>query len=121
MNLDHTPDFKTFARIAVSRPLKLFLTEPTVFTVSVMSVVAFGMICLYTDALPPIYQSMGLSTTSSTLPFFGVCIGLVFGLFTRVQDHRTILKHEQKGIPSEPEHKLIGFAFGAPMLAGGLW
>ncbi|KAJ5390320.1 Major facilitator superfamily domain general substrate transporter [Penicillium cataractarum] len=64
---------------------------------------------------------MGFSSTSSTLLFLGICVGLVLGLFTRVQDHRTILKHEQKGIPLEPEHKLLDFAIGAPMLVGGLW
>ena len=66
LNPDHTPDFKSFAQIAVSRPIKLFCTEPIVFMVSVMSAVAFGMIYLFTDALPPIYQSMGFSSTLST-------------------------------------------------------
>jgi hypothetical protein len=86
--------------------------------VSVMSAVAFGMIYLFTDALPPIYQSLGFSTTSSTVPFSGICVGLVLGLLTRIQDHRTILTHQHQGIPLEPEYKLLGFAI---MLAGGLW
>jgi hypothetical protein len=75
-------DFKPFARIAVSRPLRLFFTEPIDFMVSVISAVAFGMIYLFTDELPPVYQSVGFSTTSSTLPFLGICVGLVLGLIT---------------------------------------
>lgn len=112
LNPDHTPDFKTFARTAVSRPLRRFFTEPIVFMMSVMSAVAFGMIYLFTDALPPIYQSMGFSSTSSTLPFLGICVGLVLGLLTRVKDNRTILKHEQNGILSQLELLCLLVGFG---------
>jgi MFS family permease len=121
LNPDHTPDLKTFIRIGLFRPIHLFFTEPIVFLVATMSAVAFALIYLFTEALPPIYMSMGFSTTSSYLPFFAICIGLLFGLLTRIQDHRIILRYQEQGIPLEPEHKLLGFSIGAPILAVGLW
>ncbi|KAJ5950779.1 uncharacterized protein N7479_009192 [Penicillium vulpinum] len=121
LNPDSTPDIKTFVRIALFRPIQLFFTEPIVFMVATMSAVAFALIYLFTEALPPIYESMGFSSTSSCLPFIAICIGLVSGLLTRIQDHRTIVKYEEQGIPLKPEHKLLGFSIGAPVLAVGLW
>lgn len=121
LNPDHTPDLKTFIRISLFRPIHLFFTEPIVILVATMSAVAFALIYLFTEALPPIYISMGFSTTSSYLPFFAICIGLLFGLLTRIQDHRIILRCQEKCIPLEPEHKLLGFSIGAPVLAVGLW
>lgn len=121
LNPDHTPDLRTFARIALFRPIQLLFTEPIVFMVSAMSAIAFALIYLFTEALPPVYESMGFSSTSATLPFLAICIGLISGLLTRIQDHRTIARYEEQGIALEPEHKLIGFSIGAPMLACGLW
>lgn len=121
LNPDHTPDLKTFVCIGLFRPIHLFFTEPIVFLVATMSAVAFALIYLFTEALPPIYISMGFSTTSSYLPFFAICIGFLFGLLTRIQDHRIILRYQEQGIPIEPEHKLLGFSIGAPILAVGLW
>ncbi|KAJ5312437.1 hypothetical protein N7508_003267 [Penicillium antarcticum] len=121
LNPDSTPDLKTFARMVLFRPIQLFFTEPIVFMVATMSAVAFALIYLFTEALPPIYESMGFSSTSSCLPFIAICIGLVSGLLTRIQDHRTIVKYEEQGIPLKPEHKLLGFSIGAPVLAIGLW
>jgi hypothetical protein len=121
LNPDSTPDFKTFTRVALFRPIELFFTEPIVFMVATMSAVAFALIYLFTEALPPIYESMGFSSTSSCLPFIAICIGLFSGLFTRIHDHRTIVKYEDQGIPLKPEHKLLGFSIGAPVLAAGLW
>lgn len=121
LNPDHTPDLKTFVRLALFRPVQLFFTEPIIFLVSTISAIAFAMVYLFTEALPPVYQSMGFSNESSTLPFLAICIGLISGLLTRIKDHRRISYAEEQGIVLEPEHKLIGFSIGAPMLAGGLW
>lgn len=121
LNPDHTPDLRTWARLALFRPVKLFFTEPIVFMVSIMSAMAFGLIYMFTEALPLVYQSMGFSETSSSLPFLAIIIGLVSGLLTRIQDHRTVLKYQKESLPLEPEHKLLGFSIGAPVLAIGLW
>lgn len=121
LNPDHTPNIKTFFREAFFRPIHLFFTEPIVFMVATMSAVAFALIYLFTEALPPIYQSEGFSVTSSSLPFLAIGIGLISGFLTRIIDHRNIAKYQREGTPLQPEHKLVGFSIGAPMLAIGLW
>ncbi|PYI00267.1 MFS multidrug transporter [Aspergillus sclerotiicarbonarius CBS 121057] len=121
LNPDHTPNLPTFIRISLFRPIQLFCTEPIVFMVATMSAVAFALIYLFTEALPPIYQSMGFSATTSNLPFLAICIGLLAGLLTRLQDHRILTRYAAQGIPPQPEHKLLGFSIGAPVLAAGLW
>ncbi|KAK2873355.1 hypothetical protein FQN49_002408 [Arthroderma sp. PD_2] len=119
LNPDHTPNMDAFVRLALFRPIKLFFTEPIVFMVATMSAVAFALV--FTEALPPIYEDLGFSSTTSSLPFLAIGIGLICGLFTRILDHRTIVKYQKEGKPLQPEHKLIGFSIGAPVLAVGLW
>ncbi|KAF7593099.1 hypothetical protein BBP40_012044 [Aspergillus hancockii] len=52
-NLEHAPDFRTFAQVALIRPVRLFFTESIVFLCSVLSAVAaFGLLYLFTEALP---------------------------------------------------------------------
>jgi len=86
-----------------------------------MSAIAFALIYLFTEALPPIYEALGFSATSAPLPFLAIGVGLLLGLFTRVLDNRILEKHYRAGRPIAPEHKLIGFTIGAPVLAGALW
>lgn len=57
LNPDHTPGIRTFMKIALFHPLQLFFTEPIVSMVSTMSAVAFALIYLFTEALPPTYES----------------------------------------------------------------
>jgi len=121
LNPDHTTDMRTFARLVLFRPLHLFFTEPIVCLVAVMSAIAFALIYLFTEALPPIYEVLGFSATSATLLFLAIGVGLLLGLFTRVLDNRILEKHYRAGRPTAPEHKLIGSTIGAPVLAGALW
>jgi hypothetical protein len=121
LNPDHTPGLHTFIRLALFRPLHLFFTEPIVFLVAIMSALAFALIYLFTEALPPIYESFGFTYKAASLPFLAIGIGLIAGILTRLLDNRTLAKHHREGRPLVPEDKLIGFSIGAPVLAGALW
>ncbi|KAG5929130.1 hypothetical protein E4U42_007034 [Claviceps africana] len=121
LNPDHTPDLRTFVQVGLFRPLRLFFTEPIVFMVSTISAFATGLIYLFTEALPPIYESMGFSTTLSSLSLAALAIGLPLGIFTRIRDHRMLARRKQRGEAAEPEHKILGFCIAAPALAAGLW
>ncbi|KAJ5095925.1 hypothetical protein NUU61_005281 [Penicillium alfredii] len=121
LNPDHTPDFQTFAKVCLFRPVRLFFTEPIVFMVATMSAIATALIYLFTEALPPVYESMGFTSTTSSLPFLAFVIGLLLGLITRIFDHRKISKAHRAGKALKPEHKLLGISIGAPTLAIGLW
>jgi len=120
-NPDHTPDLRTFARIALFRPCRLFFTEIIVFMVSVMSAVAFGLIYLFAEALPVVYGSFGFSDKQSSLAFIAIGIGLLCGIFTRLYDDHIFRKRQSRRQALRPEDKLTGFAIAAPLLAIGLW
>jgi uncharacterized membrane protein YuzA (DUF378 family) len=84
-NPDLTPDLRTFARIALFRPCRLFFTEIIVFMVSVMSAVAFGLIYLFAEALPVVYGSFGFSDKQSSLAFIAIGIGLLWYIYPFVR------------------------------------
>lgn len=110
-------------KIALFRPLQLFFTEPIVFMISTMSAVAFALIYLFTEALPPIYESKEFSSMSSSLPFLAIGIGLISGLLTCIVDYRLIVKYQKQGKSLEPEHKLLGSPLVnqcLPLGSGGL-
>lgn len=121
LNPDHAPSLRAFARIALFRPARLFVTEPIVFMVSLMSGLAFALIYLFTEALPPVYKSLGFSAQSSSLPFLAIGVGLLLGIPTRILDNRTLESHRRNHRPLTPEDKLLGFSIAAPVLAAALW
>jgi len=120
-NPDHTPDLRTFAKTALSRPVKLFFTEPIVFVVSVMSAVVWALIYLFTQAIPVIYAGFGLTRQQSSLIFLAIALGLAIGIIPRLHDMHVLEKRQVKKKQLHPEDKLIGFTFAAPSLAFGLW
>ncbi|KAM0122985.1 hypothetical protein ACP6JC_000393 [Aspergillus fumigatus] len=121
VNPDHTPDLHSFVRLALSRPVLLFFTEPIVFIVSMISAISIALVYLFTEALPPIYESFGFSPRQASLPFVAIGVGLSLGLLTRFFDLYIIDQHRQQGRVLLPEHKLLGLWLGTPILAGGLW
>ena len=89
-NPDHTPDLRTFAKVALSRTIRLFFTEPIVATVSAMSAVGWAVIYLFTESLPRIYSAFGLSWSQSSLLFLGIGAGIFIGIFPRIYDCRLL-------------------------------
>ncbi|KAE8363726.1 major facilitator superfamily domain-containing protein [Aspergillus caelatus] len=120
-NPDHVPDLHTLATVTLIRPLRLFVTEPIVFLVSVVSPIPYTLIYLFTEALPPVYQSFGFSVISASLPFLAIGIGLLLSFGTRIYDYQVLTRRRQNGLPITPEDKLMGFVIGAPVFAIGMW
>lgn len=118
---DHMPDLGTFIRTALFRPLRLFFTEAIVFTVAVLSAVAFALVYLFTEAIPLVYRSYDLTPGQRSVPFVAIGIGLICGFFTRIYDHYSLRRRANQGLVTNPEDKLAGFIIGAPALAVGLW
>lgn len=121
LNPDKAPNFRTFVRVALGRPIRLFFTELIVFTVSVMSAVATALVYLFTQALPPIYESLGFTSKQACLPFVAIGVGLSLGLLTRYLDMHIIKRRRKRGHVLLPEHKLTGFWIGSAVLAAALW
>lgn len=120
-NPDQVPNPSKFIQITLVRPLRLLLTEPIVFLVSIMSAIAFGLIYLFTEALQVVYGAYGFSIQQTSLAFIPLGIGLIGGIFTRLYDSHFLKKRKRSGFPLSPEDKLTGYAIAAPLLAIGLW
>ncbi|PVH95586.1 MFS multidrug transporter [Periconia macrospinosa] len=120
-NPDHAPDLQTFARVAMFRPLQLFFTEPIVFVSSILGAVVFGLLYLFTEAIPIVYESFGFTPFQSSLAFLPIIIGFFSGVGTRLYDQHLYTTKLRNNKPFQPEQKLIGFVIGAPALAVGLW
>lgn len=118
---DHVPNLHTFFRLIVFHPMQLLFTEPKVLMVSIMSAIAFGLVYLFTEALPIVYGSYNFTAQQTSLAFIPIGIGFLFCLFTRVYDRRLIAKRSKSGQQLSPEEMLTGFAIAAPALALGLW
>lgn len=121
LNHDHAPDLYTFTREALFRPAQLFIKEPIIFTIATIIAIAFSLVYIFTEALQPIYKSMGFSATQASLIFISIGLGTCFSTFTRVLDCHIFNTRRRKGRPIKPEDKLVGLAIGAPVLAIGLW
>lgn len=107
--------------IMLKRPARLLVTEPLVILVTTLFGVSWAIIYLFTEALTGIYESMGLSITTASLPFMAVGVGVLFSILPRFQDLRIAKRRKAHGEPLEPEDKLTGFAFAIASLAIGLW
>ena len=121
LNHDHIPNLHTFARESLFRPAQLFFQEPIIFTISMMISVAMSLIYIFTQALQPIYQSMGFAETDASLIFIAIGVGTVLSVFTRLLDGYILDYFRHQGHPIKPEYKLVGLGLGGPFLAIGLW
>ncbi|GKZ63138.1 hypothetical protein AnigIFM60653_002700 [Aspergillus niger] len=120
-NPDYMPDLRTFLHLGLLRPLRLFLTEPIVFIVTMIFGVCVALVYLFTEALPPVYEQFGFSTEEASLPFLALGLGVIPNALTRIVDYRIIRRRQKKCGVLKPEHKLTGIYIGAPVLAIALW
>ncbi|KAL4821607.1 major facilitator superfamily domain-containing protein [Aspergillus spinulosporus] len=121
LNPDEVPKLRIFVREGLIRPLRLFFTEPIVFACSLMSGCSVALLYLFTESLPPIYESMGFAQPESNLPFIAMGIGFLPSILIRLMDGRIAAQRHRDGLPLLPENKLAGICLGAPFLAVGLW
>ncbi|KAK1149558.1 hypothetical protein N8T08_005107 [Aspergillus melleus] len=120
-NPDHVPDLTTFVTVFLVRPLRLLVTEPIVFLVSILGPIPYAITYLFSQALPDVYTSFGFTTTQTHLPFLAISIGAVLILISRWYNEYNIAKHIRLNLPIHPELQLLGLVIAAPVLAGGLW
>ncbi|KAJ5643644.1 uncharacterized protein N7484_006151 [Penicillium longicatenatum] len=121
LNHDHSPDMRTFVTEALFRPVQLFFREPIIFAISMMISVAMSLIYIFTEALQPIYESMGFTASQASLIFMAIGLGTCVSTLTRILDCYIYNSRRSRNLPIKPEHKLAGLAIGVPFLAIGLW
>lgn len=117
---DTPPDFRTFVRTSLTLPIRLFFTEPIVFLTAIMGATVYGVIYLFSAALPDVYvRQYGFSTLQSSLVSLSIGVGVAFTFLPRIYDIRVACRKSAHAI--QPEDKLMGFFIAAPVLAIGLW
>lgn len=120
-NPDHVQDAQAFVQTGLLRPIKLLFTEPIVFTVAIMTSIAYGLIYLFAVAMPIIYKGFGFDARHASLAFIPIGLGVVLGLPLRFYDRRILRRKQEQRKATSPEDKLTGFILAAPALAIGLW
>ena len=118
---DRIPDLNTFVKEALFRPVQLFFQEPIIFVIAMMISIAMSLIYIFTEALQPIYESMGFTKTDASLMFIAIGLGTCLSTLTRVLDSYILNYFHRQGRPIKPEYKLVGLGLGGPFLAIGLW
>lgn len=117
-----TPSFTTFISDSLTRPARLFLTEPIVMSISLICSVVFGTIYLFTEAINVIYvDGFSFNTRQSSLVNLTFTVGPIFSMLPRIYDMHTSNRQRRKNVRAVPEDKLFGFFLAAPLLTIASW
>ncbi|KAI5357727.1 putative MFS transporter superfamily [Septoria linicola] len=85
-----------------------------------MAATTYGVIYLFTAALPDVYtESYAFTNMQNSLVFLAVAVGAMLSFAPRFYDRYLLQDHTNEAV--EPEEKLFGFYVAAPVLAAGLW
>lgn len=120
-NPDPPPTLQTFVQEFLTRPAELFVTEPLLCVVTIMSATVYASIYLLTEALPIVYADYGFTTRQRSLVFIPIGIGLMLTVFNRLYDQHIMNTRRKQNRSLEPEDKLFGFYIAAPALVIALW
>ncbi|KAH0280677.1 MFS general substrate transporter, partial [Aureobasidium melanogenum] len=119
---EEVPSFKTFISECLTRPARLFLTEPIVTSVSLICSIIDATIYLFTEAIDVIYSDgFGYDSRHSSLINLTFTIGPIFSLLPRIYDMHVSNCQRKKTVQAAPEDKLFGFFLAAPLLAIASW
>lgn len=113
--------FGDFAQTSIYRPLFFLVTEPLVFFCAVLCTIAFALIYAQTESLTIVYETLGFTTTETSLAFIPLLLGLLINVFARLYDQRLFDRCRKEDRPILPETKIHSFAVACPALAVGLW
>ncbi|KAK1089330.1 hypothetical protein LTR48_000698 [Friedmanniomyces endolithicus] len=87
-----------------------------------MAATVYGIIYLFSDALPTIYvDDFGLGAQPASLVFLAIALGIPLTFLSRIYDIRIANRIQELGRQIEPEDKIFGFYIAAPVLAISLW
>ena len=116
-------DFRELVTKNFSRPIRLLVTEPIIFLLSVYMAFIYGLLYLFLTAYPIVFQRIhGMSPGVGGLPYFGMIIGQVFaGIYIIATQPAYIRKLEANGGKTVPEWRLPPVILGGAVFAAGLF
>lgn len=105
------------------RPFEMFVREPIVLSMSLLSGFSDALIFTFTEAFPLVYEQWGFSTLSQGWTFIPIVIGYFLAYLTYMpwiaKDRRFIKKYGEDALI--PESRLYWLLFLAPLLSIGLF
>ena len=113
---------RSFAQDNLYRPLSFLVTEPIVICCASLMAISYSLIYGLTEGLPVVYTEFGFAeSTSSSLSFIPILLGLFINVLPRIYDQRTFTRHLRKDYSIRPETKIRSLITACPALAIGLW
>ena len=106
-----------------TRPLKMLITEPIIFLVSLYMSFIYGLVYCLLEAYPYVFEEIyGYTPGVGGLPFIGLIIGQVLGCSFILWEHETYVKKlvQNRNVPI-PEWRLVPTLLGAPIFAIGIF
>ena len=112
----------TFAQESLFRPLLFLMTEPIVICCAVLMTISFSLIYGLTEGLSVVYTLFGFGdSTSSSLSFLAILLGLILNVLPRFYDQRIQTRYRRQHLKLRPETKARSLVTACPALAVGLW
>ena len=118
----HHYTLRSFAEDCIFRPLEFLVTQPIVICCAVLMTISFSLIYGLTEGLTVVYTDFGFAeSTTSSLSFIPILLGLVLNVLPRVYDQKLFTRYRTQNIPLRPETKVNSLLTSCPALAVGLW
>ena len=113
---------QALATTGLAHPLQILVTEPIVICCAVLMMISFSLIYGLTEALIIVYTEFGFSeSTTSSLAFLPILLGLLINVLPRIYDQRCLEQHKDGTSPTRAESKIRSLMISCPSLAFGLW
>jgi len=108
--------------ITLMRPFQMFLREPIVLCLSLLSGFSDALIFTFIESFTPVYKQWGFSTEAIGLAFFPLLIGYIiayFSFFPFIIKQTRIRKRDPDALA--PEQRLYWLLWTVPLLPLGLF
>ena len=113
---------RAFAMDSLFRPLEFLFTEPIVICCAVLMTMSFSLIYGLTEGLTVVYTEFGFDySTTSSLAFIPLLIGLIINVLPRLYDQRVFQYQRANNIRIRSETKIRSLVTSCPSLAFGMW
>ncbi|KAI9739379.1 MAG: hypothetical protein M1818_005067 [Claussenomyces sp. TS43310] len=116
-------DFRELVTKNFSRPIRLLITEPIVFLLSLYMAFIYGLLYLFLTAYALVFQGVhGMSPGVGGLPYFGMIFGMICaGIFIVLQQPSYNRKLSANNDIPIPEWRLPPVIIGGACFAAGLF
>ncbi|KAH0030845.1 MFS general substrate transporter, partial [Aureobasidium melanogenum] len=119
---ENPPSLKSFVSQCLTRPARLFFTEPIITSISLVCSIVYATIYLFAEAINVVYtDGFGYDPRQNSLINLAFTIGPIFSLLPRIYDMHISNRQRANSAPATPEDKLFGFYLAAPLLAVASW